>query len=657
MTSVILSEGLDMDSIVKVDQAVFAYEGFDTVFQALKGIDLSVEAGSHVAVLGANGSGKSTLAKLLNALELPQAGEVWVFDLNSKDESAMMRIRELCGMVFQNPDYQIIGTTVEEDLAFGPENLGLSPERIRRRIDEVARLVGIEDLKKVSPASLSGGQKQKLAIAGVLALHPKVIILDESTSMLDPKTRKEFMLLCEQLRQSFGLSFINITHHMEEVLLAEKVYVMNQGEIVLQGSPQDIFKQVELLKNLHLDVPVHTQSLYFLAQSLEKLLPDLEEKVKNIDDRRWQSFKKNIQQHLQEGESLVEKAKEKIMQLLMDWKDIKSGLTLEDLQIFKEKTDVFLNAQRSLVSLSRQDRELRLNRLKQAPTLLKVKDLCYRYDSFGEIQQTALDQISFSMQEGEILGIMGETGSGKSTLMQHLNGLLKIQKGDLTVFDKRPEKAKDIKYIRQHLALLFQYPEHQLFAETVEKDILYGVSTWGLSLAEQEERLNEAMQLVGLDLDLKTRSPFELSGGQKRRVALAGLLVMRPKILVLDEPAASLDPEGRHAMLELILKLNRQGVSIIMVSHSMEDLARVSDKILVLQKGKMLLWNESAKIFEQENLLNEARLAIPETLSFAKTLEKEVSVCGLASALKECLDVRSLLLHLLFGERSDLDAN
>lgn len=636
-----------MEKIIKVEDVFFSYEGFDTVFPALNGLSLSVEKGSHVAVLGANGSGKSTLAKLLNALELAQKGEVFVFELNPKTEEDMMRIRELCGMVFQNPDYQIIGTTVEEDLAFGPENLGISPERIRRRIDEVARLVGIEHLLQLSPAHLSGGQKQKLAIASVLALHPKVIILDESTSMLDPQTRQEFMKLCEGLRQSFGLSFINITHHMEEVLLAEKVYVMAEGKLVLQGSPQEIFKEVELLKSLHLDVPVHTQTLFFLAKSLEKTLPYF------ANEDKKEAFRTAITEALAQGESDKEKAKTKIYHLLKLWQSLKKDLNSNVLEELEKNLDLYLNEQKSLVSLSAKERQERLKQSQNAPQILEAKALCYQYDSFSDHQATALENISFSMKEGEILGIMGETGSGKSTLMQHLNALLKLQKGELFVLGQSLKQAKDkeIKFVRQRLALLFQYPEHQLFAETVEKDILFGISRWGLSKEEEQERLNEAMQWVGLDLSLKPRSPFELSGGQKRRVALAGLLVMRPKILVLDEPAASLDPEGRNAMLELILKLNQQGVSIIMVSHSMEDLARVSDKILVLQKGKMLLWDESAKIFENETVLKTARLSIPQPLILAKELAQDFPDLPWTEGFGNCLDVRSLILYLLFEEK------
>lgn len=622
----------------------FTYRSFDEEILALENISLSVKEGSHVAILGANGSGKSTLAKLFNALEFSEKGEIWVAGLKPESEEKVLQIRKVCGMVFQNPDNQIIGTTVEEEIAFGPENLGISSERIRKRVDLVAGMVGLKNHLKKSPHSLSGGQKQKLAIAGVLAMQPRIIVLDESTSMLDPMTRREFMELCEQLRKAHRLTFINITHHMEEVLLADEVYVMGKGRILLHGTPAQIFEKVDLLQSLHLDLPVHTKTLAFFAKSLHFLLQKnfLPQKATAAKER-YKKWEEKISALLVKGESDFSKAVEEILFLYQEYKFFIQENDL-DFSTYLQEIEAFLEKESSLVSLLDKERKKRAEQAQKGESLLRVENLHYVYEALDDSPAKALKGVSFEMKAGEILGIMGETGSGKSTLMQHLNGLLRPQgEGQVLVLGKNTREKKHLLDIRQEVALLFQYPEHQLFAETVEKDIAFGLHKLKLSEEEKRQRVKEALLAVGLDESFCKRSPFELSGGQKRRVALAGLLVMKPKILVLDEPAAGLDPEGRNEVLALVLSLNRQGVSILMVSHSMEDLARVSDRILVLKKGRLLLQGESKKVFQNKEILKEARLESPAAQTLcAALLEKDASL-----PLQEILDVKNLVLTLL----------
>lgn len=624
----------------------FTYRSFDEEILALENISLSVKEGSHIAILGANGSGKSTLAKLLNALEFSEKGEIWVAGLKPESEEKVLQIRKICGMVFQNPDNQIIGTTVEEEIAFGPENLGISSERIRKRVDLVAGLVGLKNHLKKSPHALSGGQKQKLAIAGVLAMQPRIIVLDESTSMLDPMTRREFMELCEQLRKKYRLTFVNITHHMEEVLLADEVYVMGKGRILLHGTPAQIFEKVDLLQSLHLDLPVHTKTLAYFAKTLHFLLQKkiLPEKARTLNEK-YKKWEEKIASLLMKGESDFSQAIEEILYLYQVYQAVLQENAL-DLSDHFEEVVSFLEKENSLVSLLDKDRKKRSEQAQKQESLLRVENLHYVYEALDDSPAKALKGVSFEMKAGEILGIMGETGSGKSTLMQHLNGLLRPQgEGQVLVLGKNTREKKYLLDIRQEVALLFQYPEHQLFAETVEKDIAFGLHKLKLSEEEKRQRVKEALLAVGLDESFCKRSPFELSGGQKRRVALAGLLVMKPKILVLDEPAAGLDPEGRNEVLALVLSLNRQGVSILMVSHSMEDLARVSDRILVLKKGRLLLQGESKQVFQNKESLKEARLESPAAQILCDALlEKDASL-----PLKEILDVKNLVLALLFA--------
>ena len=234
--------------------------------RAVNDVNLDIEAGQFVAVLGHNGSGKSTLAKHLNALLLPTEGTLWVDGIDTSKEPELWKVRQKAGMVFQNPDNQIIGTVVEEDVGFGPENMGVPTEKIWERVDESLKKTGMTSYRYHSPNKLSGGQKQRVAIAGVMAMRPKCIILDEPTAMLDPNGRKEVLEAVSDLNRREGVTVILITHYMEEVVHADKVYVMDNGEVVMQGTPREIFSQVETLKEYRLDVPQGT----LLAHELHK---------------------------------------------------------------------------------------------------------------------------------------------------------------------------------------------------------------------------------------------------------------------------------------------------------------------------------------------------------------------------------------------------
>lgn len=258
--------------LIKIKDLIFEYirrdeEGnVEGITTAIDDVNLNIEQGDFVAILGHNGSGKSTLAKHLNAILYPTEGTVWVDGKNTLDEEHLWDIRQTAGMVFQNPDNQIIGQIVEEDVGFGPENLGIETKEIWERVEESLKAVGMYEFRKHSPNKLSGGQKQRVSIAGVIAMHPKCIILDEPTAMLDPKGRKEVIRAIRALNDVEKITVILITHYMEEVIYADKVYVMDKGKIQLQGTPKDVFSQVDTLKQLRLDVPQVT----LLAHELRK---------------------------------------------------------------------------------------------------------------------------------------------------------------------------------------------------------------------------------------------------------------------------------------------------------------------------------------------------------------------------------------------------
>lgn len=259
--------------IIKTDKLVFEYirrdeEGnVEGITRAVDEVDLDVKKGDFVAILGHNGSGKSTLAKHINAILYPTEGTVWVDGMDTKDEKELWNIRQEAGMVFQNPDNQIIGQVVEEDVGFGPENMGVPTEEIWERVEESLKAVGMYKYRKYSPNKLSGGQKQRVSIAGVIAMHPKCIILDEPTAMLDPNGRKEVVRAVRGLNDVEGITVVLITHYMEEIIHADKVFVMDKGRIAMQGTPREIFSQVEQLKALRLDVPQVTLLAYELKKS------------------------------------------------------------------------------------------------------------------------------------------------------------------------------------------------------------------------------------------------------------------------------------------------------------------------------------------------------------------------------------------------------
>lgn len=243
--------------------------------RAVNDVNLDIEAGEFVAILGHNGSGKSTLAKHLNALLLPTEGTLWVEDMDTSKEAELWKIRKKAGMVFQNPDNQIIGTVVEEDVGFGPENIGLPTEKIWKRVDESIQKVGMAAYRHHSPNKLSGGQKQRVAIAGVMAMHPRCIVLDEPTAMLDPNGRREVLEAVRELNRQENVTVILITHYMEEVIQADRVYVMDGGSVVIEGTPKEIFSQVETLKEYRLDVPQVT----LLAHELHEAGVDIPEGI------------------------------------------------------------------------------------------------------------------------------------------------------------------------------------------------------------------------------------------------------------------------------------------------------------------------------------------------------------------------------------------
>ncbi len=562
-----------MSAFIELRNVCFEYKlNGPEVLRAVDNVTMFIERGSHVAILGRNGSGKSTLARLISGLEMPVSGSVSVSGLIHDGAGDSLEIRRKCGIVFQNPDNQIIGTTVEEDVAFGPENLGVPREEMIIRIDKALESVGLSDKKKSAPHLLSGGQKQKLAIAGILAMDPECFILDEATSMLDPSARKEFISLVTSLVKERGMTVLNITHDMEEAVLADHVYIMTDGAIIAQGHPSLVFDDIMLLRDNGLDVPVHIE----VAQ-----------KVSDI-----------------------------------------TGITRTPGVCFTPEgaaADIFRMCEeartaRTVTEMPYTGDEHPDPGREKGETILEVKGLSYTYSKETVFANDALKEVDMDIRKGEFFGIVGQTGSGKSTLVQHFNGLIRPQTGTVTVFGYSTSVKEGIREIRKRAGLLFQYPEHQLFEETVYKDIAFGPKCMGMGDDEIHRAVCDALVVVGLGDEFASKSPFELSGGQKRRVAIAGIVAMRPEILILDEPAAGLDPAGRDEILDFVRDLADSGTTVILVSHNMDDIARMADRVLVLKNGRSVICASPQELFSGETDISEYGLSYPVISEFMKIL-------------------------------------
>ena len=573
-------------SMIKTENLIFEYEKHDDegniigTHRAIDEVNLDIQPGQFIAILGHNGSGKSTLAKHMNAILAPTEGTMWVDGKDTKEEDNIWDVRQTAGMVFQNPDNQIIGTVVEEDVGFGPENLGVPTEEIWERVEQSLQSVGMIEYRHHSPNKLSGGQKQRVAIAGVVAMRPKCIVLDEPTAMLDPNGRKEVLRTVEELRKREKVTVILITHYMEEVIGADRVIVMDKGHVVMDGTTREIFSQVELLKKYRLDVPQVTLLAYELKQR-GFAIPD---GILSVD----------------ELVVALEGCGMKTAQV----KKVLAGGTVRDEAIADQ---IYGNAMTTVIQENAaQNRE-------QTP-ILKLENVSYVYSPDTAYERKALKDINLDIYEGQFIGVIGHTGSGKSTMIQHLNGLIRATSGALYYQGENIYAEKyNLRELRNNVGLVFQYPEHQLFEVDVLSDVCFGPKNQGLSEEECRERALEALQLVGLPEKYYESSPFDLSGGQKRRVAIAGVLAMKPKVLVLDEPTAGLDPKGRDEILDQIAYLQKEGnLTVILVSHSMEDIAKYVDRIVVMNKGSKMYDGTPKEVFAKYRELEKVGLAAPQ---------------------------------------------
>ena len=575
----------------------FSYDG---AVPALDGVDLNIEDGEFFCILGGNGSGKSTFAKHLNALLKPDVGTVRINGMDASDPELVYDIRSTAGMVFQNPDDQLVATLVEDDVAFGPENLGVPSAQIAQRVREALKGVGLVGFERHETHALSGGQKQRVALAGVLAMEPRVLILDEASSMLDPRGRKGLMKACRALHDR-GITIVMITHFMEEAAEADRVAVFRAGRVAMLGTPEEILTRADELAQLNLDMPASC----CLGRTLRAKGVSVCAQVREAD------MVAEIAQAYAErsGTDIAEQSSASDSHVLDNGSPAADGIGT---------SEPVIEISHLSHSYSLSARERRRWRKRSTTADASSKQALWGNDPSSP---WALRDVSLTVRRGEFLGLAGHTGSGKSTLVQHLNGLIRPQEGSVCALGLDLSNKKHAAAVKAKVGVVFQYPERQLFAETVAQDVAFGPRNLGLPQDEVARRVASSLVRVGLDLAaIGDKSPFELSGGQQRRVAFAGVLAMEPEVLVLDEPMAGLDPVARRDFLGLISRLHREGLTVVMVSHSMDDLANCCDRIVVMNEGAVFAEGTPVQVFAHANELKSIGLGVPAAQRMALAL-------------------------------------
>lgn len=510
---------------------------------AIKDVDFLADKGEIIAILGRNGSGKSTFARHLNGLLAPHEGSIVIGGQELAGAKEMTSVRRQVGMVFQNPDNQIVGNTLAEDIGFGLENLGVSSDDIWKKIDEMLEFTGLSAYKYKNTARISGGQKQRLAIASAMAMSPECIVLDEATSMLDPQGARAMLELVQKLNKEKNITVIMVTHKISEALISDRVYILDDSRIIATGAPKEVLIDAEQLKKYGLEIPVRMK--------------------------------------------------------------LEAGIPIDVCTEYKRRKKAYINKR-----VSSDDEE---------DCIIELQNVEYSYVNGNDCYH-ALQDVNARIYKGQIVAVVGQTGSGKSTLLQMINKLIVPQSGHVHLYGVDVQSVKNTKEIRRKIGYVFQFPESQLFESTVIKDVMYGPLNFGMEKDDAERAARCALELVGVQDKYEDYSPFELSGGLKKRVAMAGILAYSPDILILDEPACGLDGESREQLWNIIRNLNREkNVTVILVSHDMEDVYEMSERVLLMDQGRIVYDGDTDAFFEDETLMGRYGIDVPDGARLLKS--------------------------------------
>ena len=557
--------------VVTIKDLQFRYRGEKE--WALDGITLNIPKGEFLVVMGASEAGKSTLATCLNGL-IPHYmrgrlnGDVIVLGQNTK-ESTVPQLAEDVGIVFQDFEAQLFSTNVELEVAFGPENFGVSREEMKRRIDENLKYVGLEEFRNRPPFTLSGGQKQKLAIASVLAMQPKILVMDEPTTDLDPISKQGIFEIINKLRQSDDRTLIVVEHETEETLDADRIVLIQDGKIVKSGPVREILQDVESLEELGV-MPLGIPKFFNSVNPSSQLPLTPEEGVEAFKQANLQISDKKYKELVLEEEETAGKFSTPVIQ---------------------------------------------------------CTDLEHTYPN----GVNALQGIDLEINLGEMVAIIGQNGSGKTTLAKHFNGLLMPTGGDIRVNDI-PTSDQGIFKLGQRVGYVFQNPDHQIFSEFVFDEVAFSPRLRNVPEDEVKERVSEALEAVGL-VGYEQEDPFSLTKSGRQRVAVAAVLAIQPDVLILDEPTTGLDYKEQRSMMDMVKRLNERGSTTIFITHHMWVVAEYAQKVFVIKDGKILLKGSTREVFSYEELLEESFLRPPHFVQLANRLGKtfltpsEMSAC------------------------------
>lgn len=572
--------------------------------EALAGVSLTVSAGERLCIMGANGSGKSTLLGLMNGLVLPSDGEVELFGLDPRDRSCGLAIRRWVATVFQNPDDQAVASVVADDVAFGLENLGVPRREMIERVEGALDAVGLSGCAHRDLADLSGGQRQLVALAGAIAMEPDVLLLDEPSSMLDGEARSELASTLDRLGAA-GMAIVHVSHFVEDAVRADRVIVLDRGRIALEGAPEEVFSHAAELRRLGLEAPFAIKLANELARRREAfsrlpvtvredvlanaLAPMLRAGERDASDTPSSALTGEGSARGESGAAAPEAPG-------------RPAISFDDVSF---SYDAAANPRK------RRRRALFSGPGPQRGTL-----------------SLALDGAAFEVPEGAVTVIAGRNGSGKTTALElacalklPLSGTVRTAQIDTSDLSARRE-------LRRRVGFASQFPERQLFAETVFDDVAFGPRNLGLDEDEVASRVEGALGILGLGAspELFERSPFSLSGGQQRLVALAGVISMRPAVLVLDEPLAGLDAAGRRRMADLVAQLKCEGATVVAVSHSMDDTAEIADHVVALAHGRVIAQGPVREVLRDERVRAEVGCTLPAR--FARLLADRGAALG-----------------------------
>ena len=558
----------------------------------LRGLSLAIAESESVAVIGPNGSGKSTLARCLNGLIVPQSGRILVDGLDTADPRNKWPIHQRAGMIFQNPDNQLVSTTVEREVAFGLENLGLPTQEIQRRVAWALDRFNLAKYRHNPPHRLSGGEKQRLAIASVSAMRPRYLICDEPTSSLDPGDRQDILDLLLSMVNEYRLSVVFITQSPEEAARMDRIALVVDGDVVAAGTPEEVYQDTERLAAHGLAPPLAVRLADALrARGVE--VPSGTVRPESLVE--WISARKPEGQAAWKPEEPADGAPEKNTAAA----EIRTPAHCAgSAEIAGHSTASAEPSPQTAISTATQKRTP-TNQLAPTPPIIEFDRVCHTYSPGTSQEIPALFNVTTRVFPGECVALTGLNGSGKSTMIQHLNRLLKADTGTVRVEGEDVASAEtDLRKLRRKVGLVFQFPESQLFEESVFDDVAFGPRQMGSEASEIRGMVNRALKRVGLDPDqFSHRHPLSLSGGEKRRAAIAGILVMEPAILALDEPTSGLDPQSVGQVETIFKDYNDSGATLFLITHDMDLISRLADRILVMDNGSIALDTTPGHLF------------------------------------------------------------